>query len=227
MIEGQPRLLALTQLLSKLFSTPVGYYLCKNHPPMSNFILSIYTEATPNPDSLKFVMNKLLLAGRSVDFERGDDVSYAPLAEQLFNTFDFIKGVFVMNNFVTVRKEPDTDWFEVKSGISELIKSHVSEGKIVVGDIPEVQNLSVGEDADSVIEKIKQMLDQYVKPAVEMDGGAIQFKSFDNGIVTLMLQGSCSGCPSSTVTLKSGIEGLLKRMVPEVKEVVAESMDEF
>lgn len=189
---------------------------------MSNFIISIYTEATPNPDSLKFVMNKMLLTGNSVDFERGDDVSYAPLAEELFSQFDFIKGVFIMNNFVTVRKDAGTDWFEVKSKISEHIKTYVSEGKTVVGEIPVLKNEAGETDSDAVVEKIKNMLDQYVKPAVEMDGGAIQFKSFDNGIVTLMLQGSCSGCPSSTVTLKSGIEGLLKRMVPEVKEVVAQ-----
>ncbi|MFI5171033.1 MAG: NifU family protein [Chitinophagales bacterium] len=191
---------------------------------MSNFIVSIYTEGTPNPDSLKFVMNKMLLSGSSVDFDRGDDVAYAPLAEALFNEFSFIKGVFIMNNFVTVRKDGEIDWFEVKSGISEFIKSWVSEGKVIVGDIPETDNISGEMDGDAIIDKIKQMLDQYVKPAVEMDGGAIQFKSFDNGIVTLMMQGSCSGCPSSTVTLKSGIEGLLKRMVPEVKEVIAESM---
>lgn len=192
---------------------------------MSNFIVSIYTEATPNPDSLKFVMNKMLLTGRSVDFERGDEVAFAPLAEALFNEFSFAKGVFIMNNFVTVRKEGDVDWFEVKSGIADFIKNWVSEGKVIVGEIPEVDNISGELDGDAVVAKIKQMLDQYVKPAVEMDGGAIQFKSFDNGIVTLMMQGSCSGCPSSTVTLKSGIEGLLRRMVPEVKEVVAESVE--
>lgn len=191
---------------------------------MSNFIISIYTEGTPNPDSLKFVMNKMLLSGTSVDFDRGSDVGYAPLAEALFNEFAFIKGVFIMNNFVTVRKDSEIDWHEVKSGISDFIKSYVSEGKTIVGDIPEIDNISGEMDGDAIIDKIKQMLDQYVKPAVEMDGGAIQFKSFDNGIVTLMMQGSCSGCPSSTVTLKSGIEGLLKRMVPEVKEVVAESI---
>lgn len=192
---------------------------------MSNFIISIYTEATPNPDSLKFVMNKMLLTGRSVDFERGDDVSYAPLAEAIFNQFDYVKGVFIMNNFVTVRKQGEIDWFEVKSQISEFIKQYISEGNTVVCDIPEPENLSGDLDANAVEAKIRQMLDQYVKPAVEMDGGAIQFKSFDNGIVTLIMQGSCSGCPSSTVTLKSGIEGLLRRMVPEVKEVVAESME--
>lgn len=192
---------------------------------MSNFIVSIYTEATPNPDSLKFVMNKMLLTGRSVDFERGDEVAFAPLAEAIFNEFSFVKGVFIMNNFVTVRKDGDIDWFEVKSSISDFIKNWVSEGKVIVGEIPETDNISGEMDGDAVVAKIKAMLDQYVKPAVEMDGGAIQFKSFDNGIVTLMMQGSCSGCPSSTVTLKSGIEGLLRRMVPEVKEVVAESVE--
>lgn len=191
---------------------------------MSNAIISIYTEATPNPDSLKFVLNKMLLTGRSADFERGDDVSYAPLAAAIFNEFEYAKGVFVMNNFVTVRKTGEVDWFEIKSKISEFIRNWVVEGKEVVGEIPVTESTGEVLDGDAVIEKIKQMLDQYVKPAVEMDGGAIKFKSFNAGTLTLMLQGSCSGCPSSTVTLKSGIEGLMKRMVPEVKEVVA--MDE-
>lgn len=189
---------------------------------MSNFIISIYTEATPNPDSLKFVLNKMLLSGRNLDFERGDDVSYAPLAAAIFSEFSYVKGVFIMNNFVTVRKEADTEWFEVKAAVSEFIKKYVAEGKEIVGEIPVAE--STGDtDPGSITQKIRDMLEKYVKPAVEMDGGAIEFKSFDNGVVTLMMQGSCSGCPSSTVTLKSGIEGLLKRMVPEVTEVVAES----
>lgn len=190
---------------------------------MSNYIVSIYTEATPNPDSLKFVLNKMLLSGRTADFERGDDVSFAPIAEALFNQFDYVKGVFIMNNFVTIRKNPEMEWFEVKTPLSEFIKTWVGEEKEIVGEIPVEENAVSDADPDSVVQKIRDMLDKYVKPAVEMDGGAIQFKSFDNGVVTLMMQGSCSGCPSSTVTLKSGIEGLLKRMVPEVTEVVAES----
>ena len=190
---------------------------------MSNFIVSIYTEATPNPDSLKFVMNKMLLTGRSVDFERGDEVAFAPLAEAIFNEFSFAKGVFIMNNFVTVRKDGEIDWFEVKSSISDFIKNWVSEGKTIVGEIPETDNISGEMDGDAIVAKIKQMLDQYVKPAVEMDGGAIQFKSYEDGKVNLMMQGSCSGCPSSMITLKAGIEGMMKRMIPEVKEVVAEA----
>lgn len=190
---------------------------------MSNFIVSIYTEATPNPDSLKFVLNKMLLTGRNVDFDRGDDTRYAPIATALFEAFPFVQGVFIMNNFVTVRKDAETEWFEVKSKVSEFIKHYVGEGKEVVGEIPEAEKAIPSGDEGEIVQKIRDMLEKYVKPAVEMDGGAIEFKSFDEGVVTLMMQGSCSGCPSSTVTLKSGIEGLLKRMVPEVTEVVAES----
>jgi Fe-S cluster biogenesis protein NfuA len=194
----------------------------------TNHIISLYTEMTPNPESLKFVLNKMLFPGRSVDFQEGDDPSSSPLAQALFERFSFIRGVFIMNNFVTVRKEPGEDWYAIKRDIGEFIKAWVSEDKPIVTEAPEPEAPSAegaGVTAeDSVEDRIRKMLDQYVKPAVEMDGGAIQFKDFNDGRVTVMLQGSCSGCPSSTVTLKAGIEGLLKRMVPEVREVVAESV---
>ena len=130
-----------------------------------------------------------------------------------------------MNNFVTVRKDTGKDWFEIKREISEFIKSWVSEGKDIVLESQVEEdlnpNLSLSPD-DSIEDRIRKMLDQYVKPAVEMDGGNIEFKSYHEGVVTVMMQGSCSGCPSSTVTLKSGIESMLKRMMPQVKEVVQE-----
>jgi Fe-S cluster biogenesis protein NfuA len=193
-----------------------------------NHIISLYTEMTPNPESLKFVLNKMIYPTRSVDFQEGDDPSSSPLAEALFREFDYVRGVFIMNNFVTVRKDPARDWFEIKREIGDFIKAWVSSGKEVVLETqtPEADPASgqAFSPDDSVEDRIRKMLDQYVKPAVEMDGGAIQFKDFEDGRVTVMLQGSCSGCPSSTVTLKAGIEGLLKRMVPEVKEVVAESV---
>jgi Fe-S cluster biogenesis protein NfuA len=124
-----------------------------------------------------------------------------------------------MNNFVSVRKASDLDWFEIKREVGEFIKAWVSEGKEIVleekgPDLPEP--LAASDNPEDIEDKIRKMLDQYVKPAVEMD--------FDNGIVTVMLQGSCSGCPSASMTLKAGIEGLLKRMVPEVQEVVAEEV---
>ncbi|MFT7589804.1 MAG: Fe-S cluster biogenesis protein NfuA, partial [Limisphaerales bacterium] len=191
-----------------------------------NHIISLYTEMTPNPESLKFVLNKMLYPAQSIDFQEGDDTSRSALAGALFESFDYIKGVFVMNNFVTIRKEPGQDWFEIKRELGEFIKNWVSEGKEVVVEeaAPELPDVPDSVEGESIDDRIRKMLDQYVKPAVEMDGGAIQFKEFNDGIVTVMLQGSCSGCPSSSVTLKAGIEGLLKRMVPEVKEVVAESV---
>jgi NFU1 iron-sulfur cluster scaffold homolog, mitochondrial len=192
-----------------------------------NHIISLYTEMTPNPESLKFVLNKMIYPSRSADYQEGDDTASSPLAAALFGQFDYVRGVFIMNNFVTVRKDTGKDWFEIKREISEFIKSWVSEGKDIVLESQVEEdlnpNLSLSPD-DSIEDRIRKMLDQYVKPAVEMDGGAIQFKDFEDGKVTVMLQGSCSGCPSSTVTLKAGIEGLLKRMIPEVTEVVAESV---
>ncbi len=193
-----------------------------------NHIISLYTEMTPNPESLKFVLNKMLFASRSADFQEGDDTASSPLAAALFNQFEYVRGVFIMNNFVTVRKDPARDWFEIKREIGEFIKSWVAEGADAVLETPanaeQTGSFAALNPEDSVEDRIRKMLDQYVKPAVEMDGGAIQFKNFEDGKVTVMLQGSCSGCPSSTVTLKAGIEGLLKRMVPEVREVVAESL---
>jgi Fe-S cluster biogenesis protein NfuA len=129
---------------------------------------------------------------------------------------------------VTLTKTPDTDWEDVKPSIRQFLKEYLEEGKVVINE-DEVatvaqpgSNIVLSEDGD-VVKRIKELLENYVKPAVEMDGGAIQFKKFDEGVVTLMLQGSCSGCPSSMITLKAGIEGMMKRMIPEVTEVVAEA----
>ena len=129
-----------------------------------------------------------------------------------------------MNNFVTLTKTAETDWYEVIPSLKEFVKNYLEESRAVfVEGFKVASGNTAALDDDAVVAKVKEMLENYVKPAVEMDGGAIQFKSFHNGVVKMMLQGSCSGCPSSIVTLKSGIEGLLKRMVPEVTEVVAEN----
>ncbi len=193
-----------------------------------NTIVSIYTEMTPNPETMKFVANKLLYPGKSIDFQDESTASVSPLALELF-TFPFIKAVFIASNFVTLTKTPDTgDWQDVIPTIKLFLKDYLEEGKPVVNeeDIAAMKSESSNEvsaDDDDVVKRIKELLENYVKPAVEMDGGAIQFKSYDDGKVNLMLQGSCSGCPSSMVTLKAGIEGMMKRMIPEVKEVVAEA----
>lgn len=191
-------------------------------------IISIYTEMTPNPETMKFVANKLLYPGKSIDFPEEASASASPLAQELF-TFPFIKSVFIASNFITLTKTGDTgDWQDVIPTIKQFLKEYLEEGKAVVNEeavasMKTESSNAVSEDDDDVVKRIKELLENYVKPAVEMDGGAIQFKSYNEGTVNLMLQGSCSGCPSSMITLKSGIEGMMKRMIPEVKEVVAEA----
>lgn len=180
---------------------------------------------TPNPETMKFVANKLLYPGKSIDFPDEASATPSPLAKELF-AFPFIRSVFIASNFVTLTKTPETNWDEVIPSIREFLKQYLEEGKAVVNEdqivAKPVNNLVNADDTDVVV-RIKELLENYVKPAVEMDGGAISFRGFENGTVSLMLQGSCSGCPSSMITLKSGIEGMMKRMIPEVKEVVAEA----
>ncbi len=190
-----------------------------------NTIVSIYTEMTPNPETMKFVANKLLYPGKSIDFPDESAAGPSPLAKELF-AFPFIRSVFIASNFVTLSKTADTNWDDVIPTMRDFLKEYLEEGKVVINEdqiVTKKDNNTVSADDGDVVVRIKELLENYVKPAVEMDGGAISFKGFDNGTVTLMLQGSCSGCPSSMITLKSGIEGMMKRMIPEVKEVVAEA----
>lgn len=192
-----------------------------------NPIISIYTEMTPNPETMKFVANKLLYPGKSVDFPDAETAKPSPLAVELFG-YPFIKAVFIASNFVTLTKTSDTDWEDVIPSIRNFLKEYLEEGKAVINEeelvtMKQESSNEVSADDDDVVKRIKELLENYVKPAVEMDGGAIQFKSYSEGTVNLMMQGSCSGCPSSMITLKAGIEGMMKRMIPEVREVVAES----
>lgn len=190
-----------------------------------NTIVSIYTEMTPNPETMKFVANKLLYPGKSIDFPDESTSEPSPLAKELF-AFPFIRSVFIASNFVTLTKTIDTQWEDVIPSIREFLKQYLEEGKAVINEdkiVVKKDANSVSADDTDVVKRIKELLENYVKPAVEMDGGAISFKGYDNGVVKLMMQGSCSGCPSSMITLKAGIEGMMKRMIPEVQEVVAES----
>ena len=182
---------------------------------------------TPNPETMKFVANKLLYPGKSIDFPDIETAKPSPLALELFG-FPFIKSVFVASNFVTLTKTPETDWNDVIPAIRQFLKEYLEENKPVINEdevasMKQESSNTVDADDDDVVVRVKELLENYVKPAVEMDGGAIQFKSYKDGVVNLMLQGSCSGCPSSMITLKAGIEGMMKRMIPEVKEVVAEA----
>lgn len=190
----------------------------------------LYTEQTPNPESLKFVTNRMLYEG-TADFREAELAKeWSPLGEALFE-LPYVNGVYVCNNFVTISKEFNYSWDDIMLKLKDFIKNYVEEDKEIIKEgfasvmekIEEENLLNTYSGDDAVlVKKIKDLIDTYVKPAVEMDGGNIEFKSFHNGIVTVILQGSCSGCPSSTVTLKAGIEGMLKRMVPEVQEVVSE-----
>ena len=192
-----------------------------------NPVISIYTEMTPNPETMKFVAIKLLYPGKSIDFPDVSSAKPSPLAIELFG-FPFIRSVFIASNFVTLTKTAETDWNDVIPSIRQFLREYLEEGKTVINEDEvatrkkESSNDVHADDSD-VVKRIKELLDNYVRPAVEMDGGAIQFRSYSDGVVNLMLQGSCSGCPSSMITLKAGIEGMMKRMIPEVKEVVAES----
>lgn len=190
--------------------------------------IMLYTEQTPNPESLKFVTNRMLYRGTADFKDEQTAAEWSPLATELFK-MPYVKGVYVCNNFVTVSKEFNYEWSDIMLEIKAFVKGYVEEGGEIIREgfteamakqeaqRPEYQ----GDNAD-LVARIKDLIDTYVKPAVEMDGGNIEFRSFDKGVVTVLLQGSCSGCPSSTVTLKSGIEGMLSRMIPEVTEVVAE-----
>mgnify|MGYP000176447962 CR=1 FL=1 len=193
--------------------------------------IMLYFEDTPNPESLKFVTNRMLWRGTADFKEQALAEEWSPLAKMLFE-LPYCKGVYISNNFVTVTKEFNYEWEDLKYKLKELIKNYIEEDGVLIKEgFQEAMDKIEAErgasyeyseaDAD-IVKKIKELIETYVKPAVEMDGGNIAFKHFDKGIVTVILQGSCSGCPSSTVTLKAGIEGMLKRMVPEVEEVVAE-----
>lgn len=190
-------------------------------------VVSMYTESTPNPETQKFVVNRMVLQGNSVEYKIKEDASGSALATQLFD-MSFVKSVFISNNFITITKDPANDWFEITPHIKEYIRAYLADDKAVfteeeLNKIQEEAKANVG-DRTELETKIIEILDTYVQPAVAGDGGSIVFRSFEEGVVTLGMQGACSGCPSSTITLKSGIEGLLKRFVPEVTEVVAEGM---
>jgi len=191
----------------------------------------LYTEQTPNPESLKFVTNRMLYVGTADFREESFAQEWSELATALF-ALPYVKGVYICNNFVTVTKEFNYPWEEIMLKLKDFIKNYVQDdGEIIKDGFQDAMEkieaergagYEYSEEDAGIVKKIKDLIDTYVKPAVESDGGNIEFKSFDKGVVTVILQGSCSGCPSSTVTLKSGIEGMLKRMVPEVTEVTAE-----
>jgi len=200
--------------------------------------IQVYAESTPNPATMKFVADKLLIEnGATADYTSPEACEASPLAARLF-TFPFVTGVFIASNFVTVTKNDAVDWMEITGDLREYITNYIASGHPVFKEQPTTtQHSGSGENGEEFIPldakpqndqeaQIINLLEEYIRPAVEGDGGAIHFKSFDagTGVLTVVLRGACSGCPSSSVTLKAGIAGLFQRMMPEVTEVVAEEL---
>ena len=192
---------------------------------------SIYAESTPNPEVMKFVSNRML-ADKSIEFLTDDDAKQIPMIYKIFS-LDYVESVFLSSNFISIKKKNDVEWGEILIEIRNFITTLLNEDdiqnyteNIIVKEKEEVKlspnNKQANTKRSHEENEIMRILDEYIRPAVEGDGGAIEFDSFSEGIVKVVLKGACSGCPSSTLTLKSGIESLLiQKMGEKVKEVVA------
>jgi Fe-S cluster biogenesis protein NfuA len=180
----------------------------------------IQTEQTPNPATLKFLPGCTVMASGTANFtDPASAAARSPLAERLFGLPE-IGGVFLGGDFITVTKSDESDWFQLKPAVLAAIMEHFTAGLPVVTGSGETSVAADGEDSE-IVAAIKELLETRVRPAVAQDGGDIIFEDFEDGIVYLHMQGSCSGCPSSTATLKSGIENMLRHYIPEVTEVRA------
>ncbi len=180
----------------------------------------IQTESTPNPATLKFLPGQAVLGAGTADFPTADTAGASPLAQRIF-AVSGVTGVFFGGDFVTVTKAEDVEWDHIKPGILGAIMEHFQSGQPVMAGEGEAASGHAdhdGPDAE-IVGQIKELLDTRVRPAVAQDGGDITFHGFDRGVVYLHMQGACAGCPSSTLTLKMGIENLLRHYIPEVTEV--------
>ena len=176
----------------------------------------IQTETTPNPATLKFIPGCTVMDTGTASFGRPDDAWRSPLALRLFE-IDGVAGVFLGSDFVTVSKMPNREWEVMKPQILAAIMDHFTAGEPVLTEGAAIDD--GGEGDDEISAKIRELIETRVRPAVAQDGGDILFRSFEDGVVYLHMQGSCAGCPSSTLTLKMGIENLLRHYIPEVREV--------
>jgi len=193
----------------------------------------IYAEVTPNPATMKFVSNHLLAQNGTVyEYTSEADAKAAPLAARLFS-FPFIQKIFIAQNFITLTKMDGIEWDDVMLELREYISNYLNSGHALFLEDATGSSDEAAEDTGitdhmsaetPTEEKIIEILDEYIRPAVEGDGGAIHFKSFEEGTLNVVLKGACSGCPSSMITLKAGIKALFERMLPEVKDVVAEEL---
>ena len=182
----------------------------------------IQTEQTPNPQTLKFLPGKVVMDEGTAFYQNIDEASDSPFARRLF-AIDGVEGVFFGSDFITITKDQSLDWQVMKPLVLGSIMDHYNSGDetIISNKTNHDNSLKVDENDSDIVKQIKELIDQRVRPAVAMDGGDISFCSFDQGIVTLEMKGACAGCPSSTATLKMGIENMLKHYIPEVIEVRA------
>ena len=176
----------------------------------------IQTEDTPNPATLKFIPGVDVLPGSSAEFSSTEEAKTSPLASRLLS-IDGVDSVFLSGDFVSITKAEQMEWFALKPSVLAAIMEHFASGLPVMEAAPTIDSDS-GDDNETV-QQIKHLLDTRVRPAVAMDGGDITFHSFEDGVVTLQMRGACQGCPSSTATLKMGIENMLRHYIPEVVEV--------
>ena len=184
--------------------------------------MMVETELTPNPDTLKFLPGKKVSEAGPVEFLKNDKSIKVSLANKILS----IEGttmVFFGEDFITVKKEKNINWGELKHGIISEINDYYSKGNDVVvkKDLSKSTLESEQTQSNAIIDKIKEVLDSKIRPAVARDGGDITFKSFKDGVVIVELKGSCSGCPSSIMTLKQGVQNLLRHYIPEIKSVEA------
>ncbi len=180
----------------------------------------IQTEDTPNPDTLKFIPGTTVLKNDTADFSNFEVAKSSPLASRLFE-IDGVSRVFLASDFISVTKQTELEWNILKPSILTGIMEHYSSGMPVLNIKDEGNIDSHSEEDSETVKQIKDLLETRVRPAVAMDGGDISFCSFESGVVTLQMKGACAGCPSSTATLKMGIENMLRHYIPEVTEVRA------
>jgi Fe-S cluster biogenesis protein NfuA len=181
----------------------------------------IQTEQTPNPATLKFLPGRTVMESGTANFPERGAAARSPLAERLFQLPE-VNGVFLGADFITVTKSDDIEWHRLKPAVLAAIMEHFTAGRpVILGGLETAGAAAAGEEDDEIVAQIKELLETRVRPAVAMDGGDITFEDFEDGIVYLHMQGACSGCPSSTATLKAGIENMLRHYIPEVVEVRA------